>query len=134
MSKNKMRKAVITLFLFASVELFAEEMHLPDGSAYTGGLKDGLFDGEGKLVYFDGSTYEGGFEAGLFAGKGTLTNDYYSYDGDFADGKMNGKGKMEYPDGSFYEGSFVNGLFEGRKKNGLRLCKFLERRFLYRKF
>ena len=44
----------------------------PDGSAYTGQLKDGLMHGKGILTFSDGSTYSGDFKNNLYNGEGIL--------------------------------------------------------------
>ena len=62
-----------------------------DGSKYSGEYKDGLFDGQGTLIYPDGR----------------------KYDGQFHYGQMDGTGKMTYPDGRVEEGIWKDGKFMG---------------------
>ena len=59
--------------------------------AYTGGYKNGLYNGKGRLEFIDGSVYEGQFE----------------------NNKMHGYGKVFFKDGSIYQGNFKNNLRDG---------------------
>ena len=87
----------------------------PDGGRYYGSLRDGKFQGRGRLEWDNGTVYDGAFEDGLFSGRGKLTNaDGRSYSGDFARGQFNGRGRFESPSGEIYEGDFQAGEFTGR--------------------
>ena len=87
----------------------------PDGGRYYGSLRDGRFQGHGRLEWDNGNVYEGAFDNGLFSGRGRLTGaDGRSYSGDFARGQFNGRGRFEAPSGEIYEGEFQNGDFTGR--------------------
>ena len=50
----------------------AAEKKYPDGSVYTGKLKDGKPHGKGKLVWPNGLYFEGSFKNGLYDGPGSL--------------------------------------------------------------
>jgi hypothetical protein len=87
----------------------------PDGARYYGSLRNGKFDGHGKLEWDNGTVYEGGFRDGVFSGRGKLrASDGRSYSGEFARGQFDGRGRFEAPSGEIYEGDFVAGEFTGR--------------------
>ena len=87
----------------------------PDGARYYGTLKNGKFEGHGKLEWDNGTVYEGNFQNGVFSGRGRLrAADGRSYSGDFARGAFDGRGRFEAPSGEIYEGDFVAGEFTGR--------------------
>ncbi|MBS1756895.1 MAG: hypothetical protein JSU03_06415 [Bacteroidetes bacterium] len=88
-----------------------------DGTHYTGTLKDGFFDGTGKIIYNNGLIYDGGWQKGHRVGKGSFmsTKDpSYFFMGEFNNDYPNGQGKLvtkDSPD-TFY-GNFSNGHKEG---------------------
>ena len=87
----------------------------PDGGRYYGSLRDGKFQGHGRLEWDNGNAYEGAFEDGLYSGRGRLKNaDGRSYSGDFARGQFSGRGRFEAASGEIYEGDFQAGEFTGR--------------------
>lgn len=114
-----------------------QKMKLPDSGIYNGEYHDGLFHGNGTLVWRNGSFYKGEFKNGLMHGagifefasgeryEGELTNGmmegagkYVSdrgdvYTGEFAAGNFHGKGRYEQKSGVVYEGDFVKGSFTG---------------------
>jgi len=56
--------------------LFSDELanlSMKNGGFYTGGFKDGMFEGRGRLVYADGSSHEGFFKDGQKHGTGFRT-------------------------------------------------------------
>ena len=55
-------------------------LRIPDKGVYEGPIKNGAFNGKGKMVLLDGETYEG----------------------EWVDGKPNGRGSHVFPDGSSY--------------------------------
>ena len=63
-------------------------MTLPDGTVYTGGFDNDVFEGQGKITYPDGMTYEGGWAAG----------------------KRVGEGRAVFPDGLVFEGDWAEDL------------------------
>ncbi|MDR3078631.1 MAG: hypothetical protein LBU15_01185 [Rickettsiales bacterium] len=116
------------------------EMKLSSSVTYTGGYKNGKFDGEGELmgadnkslkkgtfengklkngeVAFDnsdGSCYGGYIKNGKFNGEGTWLGPYGdSCKGEFKDGTIfGGDVKITNPDGSVYSGKYANGMRHG---------------------
>ena len=101
--------------------IFTADATLPDGSRYYGDLHDGLFHGEGKLMFANDGYYEGEFNRGLFSGQGVLklaSGDLYQ--GEFAAGMQDGQGKFVWTDGSLYEGQFKEGVLHGDGKLNFR--------------
>ncbi len=83
--------------------------------SYSGDMKNGLFDGHGRLVYRMGDTYEGEFRMGKCQGKGVYSfRNGALYAGEFADGKHEGRGTLVYTDGTVYTGDFADGKSSGR--------------------
>jgi len=81
---------------------------------YTGNLLDGMFHGQGKLVWDNGATYEGSWQFGKIHGNGTfLYEGGGKYIGPFKDGKRHGYGTYYYPDGDQYKGNWVDGEQSG---------------------
>ena len=80
-----------------------------NGDKYEGEFVDGLFHGQGTIVYSDGSSYVGEWKDGLFHGQGTgaFANES-SYTGEFKEGKRNGKGTYIYENGSSWIGEWEN--------------------------
>lgn len=132
-----------TLPLLLSVDVQAADAAKPDavlasGAKYYGPLKDGVLEGQGRLVWPNGDQYEGGFHQGLMSGKGVLVRGNHTrydgqmakglpngqgtltttagihYEGHFADGYQDGKGRMQWADGSSYEGDFRQGEPSGQ--------------------
>jgi hypothetical protein len=87
---------------------------LPDGSVYTGGLKDGLFHGHGVRLFPNGDKYEGDYEAGQANGQGVgILHSGDRYEGQFKHGRYNGTGCYIHVNKYRYEGEFKDGDFEG---------------------
>ena len=110
--EQTMFRAVFFVLQLTVVSVGATEatLSLPDGSRYTGPLKDGLMHGSGTLVWRNGDRYEGDFTDGQMHG----TGEYFSsageyYMGEWEHGEQHGPGVVTYGDGSRYEGSFVQG-------------------------
>lgn len=132
--------ALCTLLLISACSeplILNPDAVLPDGSRYSGGIVDGRFSGQGKLVYSGGGYYQGSFVDGVFHGNGVLvfaSGDRWEgnftegqatgeftiissdtetrYVGGLQNGYMHGKGELttqEY----VYKGDFVLGDFEG---------------------
>jgi hypothetical protein len=108
----------------------------PDGSSYTGPLRDGKPHGQGKFLRLNGSYYEGGFEHGVPHGQGKLVSDLgLSFEGRFDKGVARGPGRLSVAPGAqvqAYEGeveymipsgtgvlSTTIGRHEGRFLDGL---------------
>ncbi len=110
------------LVLFAGLLLTACDMstmlppdaRLPDGSTYSGDMKDGYFHGKGVQTFPDGMVYRGEFKEGYWHGLGEITTeDGWQYTGEFEKGRLSGQGIYEDED-SRYEGEFSNGDFHGQ--------------------
>jgi len=88
---------------------------LPDSSVYSGEVKNGLFNGKGKLVWRNGDEYQGNFVDGLMSGEGhKKLASGEEYTGAFKRGLYDGKGKLLDSTGDRYEGNFENGNFQGK--------------------
>ncbi|HET7671610.1 MAG TPA: C13 family peptidase [Burkholderiales bacterium] len=86
----------------------------PDGGRYYGALREGKFNGRGRLEWDNGARYEGGFENGLYHGRGRLTTaDGRAYSGEFEKGQFHGRGRYEAPSGEVWEGDFEKGELTG---------------------
>lgn len=86
----------------------------PNGDVYEGEFAEGMMDGEGTLSMATGDTYQGGFIAGRFTGEGTYTgSDGTEYQGDFVDYDFTGEGQLTTPDGDIYIGGFTAGVLDG---------------------
>ena len=105
---------------------------------YSGGFKDGLYNGVGELIFkdsFEVEWYKGSFFEGIFHGNGKVQyrdGGYYegefsavtcsediSLDGHFSMfGKREGKGKRVWAAGNVFNGEWKNNkMFEGRYCN-----------------
>ena len=86
----------------------------PDGTKYTGTMKDGEITGEGKYTFSNGSTYTGQVLNGLRHGKGVFTSlDGIYYEGEWRNGLKHGKGKIKQ-DGMDLEGEWEEGVLQGK--------------------
>jgi len=95
-------------------------MNLPDGSVYTGGIRNGLFNGKGVLLTPGGDKFEGEYVDGQANGMGVLaTRKGDSYVGQFKHNLYSGTGLFIRVNHDRYEGEFKDGEFEG---NGVRSC------------
>lgn len=105
---------------------------------YEGEMRDGLYEGQGRITYPNKSRYEGEFKAGERDGRGTYVfpsgakliatfvegkpngNGTYvwpngnRYVGEFRNNQRTGRGTLLYADGGRYEGDFVDGQAQGR--------------------
>jgi len=100
-----------------------KKIMMPDSAIYEGEYKNGLFHGEGTMVWRNGSVYQGGFKNGLFHGVATLKHANGNiYEGKFTDGMGEGKAHYTMTNGSIYVGNFSKGEFNGQgryeAKNG----------------
>jgi hypothetical protein len=120
-------KLAALLVVFSAVA-WAQETPIaisPDGGRYYGAMRDGKFNGRGRLEWDNGTRYEGGFENGLYNGRGRLTAaDGRSYSGEFEKGLFHGRGRFDSPAGEIWEGDFEKGEFTGSgtysRPDGLR--------------
>ncbi|WP_319824701.1 hypothetical protein [Thalassovita sp.] len=82
--------------------------------SYDGNLRDGRFDGQGRLSYRDGAFYKGTWVAGVLQGRGEhLDAAGNRYEGAFVDGKAQGQGIYRAAAGWVYEGGFTGGMRDG---------------------
>jgi antitoxin component YwqK of YwqJK toxin-antitoxin module len=88
-----------------------------DIKLYEGGFLDGLYHGDGKIVYKNGNIkYEGDFQYGRKEGYGIsyYENGNIKYDGEWKGGFFEGKGKLFYESGvPQYFGYFLKGERNG---------------------
>lgn len=103
----------------------ARPMILPDGSTYTGALKDGKPNGRGRLSSASAGTYDGMFVLGVREGEGDQSwPSGERYVGAFKADMPHGQGKMQFANGDRYEGGYQNGRFQGKgtlvTKSGFR--------------
>lgn len=72
---------------------------------YEGDFKNGLYDGNGTLLFPNGRSYTGSFKNHQFHGEGTLTNDDgVKYKGEWQNGEL-ALGLVTYHNGSYYTGT-----------------------------
>lgn len=84
-------------------------------NTYEGSLKDGLFNGKGKMEYEDKTKYEGDFENNKKQGVGKFTfSDGTIFEGNFDKDEIGNKGKFTWRNGKTYEGELNNGIFNGK--------------------
>jgi hypothetical protein len=77
---------------------------------YYGGFKQGLFSGNGKVVWSNNQTYIGDFQLGKFHGKGTYSwPDGRKFIGEYRFGLKHGNGKIFFDWNKSYEGKWKNG-------------------------
>lgn len=112
----RMPLPLLAIFLLTACDvpkLMAPDARLPDGSIYSGDIREGLFHGEGVQQFASGLTYSGQFREGYWHGEGELESPAgWRYAGDFQEGLMAGQGVFE--DANIrYEGAFQNDDFNG---------------------
>ena len=89
-------------------------LNFPDGTKYTGTMKNGEISGEGTYTFANGSTYTGQVLNGLRHGKGTFTSlDGIFYEGEWRNGLKHGKGKIKQ-EGMELEGEWEEGDLKGK--------------------
>ena len=82
---------------------------------FEGNWKDGIYNGQGTLIFKSQEQYIGEWKDGKRQGKGmNLWPDRMRYEGEFKENKMNGKGFFLWPDGMRYEGDWVDDNRQGR--------------------
>lgn len=81
-----------------------------NGNVYTGFVSNGIYEGQGKMLYSNGETYEGDWKLGKRNGKGVLRykNGNIRYDGEWKEDKRHGYGISYGILGNRYEGYFSN--------------------------
>ncbi|GHU41901.1 hypothetical protein FACS1894111_04910 [Clostridia bacterium] len=76
-------------FKASDVVSVQEQEYATGNFSFTGNLRAGLFDGDGKLNYQNGDRYEGGFKEGRFQGQGTFFGrEDWRFEGEFETGKL----------------------------------------------
>ncbi len=116
-TKNLISGDIFEGFFNKKGRLEGEGYFISNRTKFSGNFKDGLLDGNGKILYQDGSFYEGNFLNGLESGTGTLKfPSGENYEGDWRDGLYDGKGKYTYGTGQIYEGDFKNHEPSGKGK------------------
>ena len=89
-------------------------LNFPDGTKYTGTMKNGEITGEGTYTFSNGSIYTGEVLNGFRHGKGTFkTLDGIYYEGEWKNGLKDGKGKIKQ-EGMELEGHWEEGVLKGK--------------------
>jgi len=87
---------------------------LPDGSQYTGGMKDNLPEGQGNFTYTNGKKFIGEFKNGKLEGQGVMTSpNGKTFAGEFKNGDLVGKATITYSDGTKISSPIKNGVPDG---------------------
>ncbi len=90
-----------------------------DGSQYTGNLKNGLFDGYGKLKFATGDIYQGTFVNGNYEGLGKfIYADGKVHFGYYSANQKHGKGLEYTTDGKVWAGEWTYDKFTTGSKYG----------------
>jgi hypothetical protein len=112
--------------LIEKKEIFWGPQENPNWSHYKGGVKNGLLEGSGVLIYRDGSVYTGSFCGNAREGVNGVMNFskgfHLRYSGSWVGDKFGGVGELEYSNGDFYSGNFFNGERSGKGKMGYKDC------------
>ena len=86
-----------------------QRIDFKNGGYYEGEVRDGVYNGKGKIVFSNGDVKEGTFVDGQLTGQGSYTwTSGDRYVGEFKDGKFTGFGEYFYKNGSRYRGSWNN--------------------------
>lgn len=86
-----------------------------DGDKYVGEWRDGLFHGQGTYTWADGRQYSGGWKNDERHGQGIETYaDGGKYIGEWRDNERNGQGTYTWANGDEYIGEFKDGVFHGQ--------------------
>jgi serine/threonine protein kinase len=93
-------------------------MNFVNGNSYEGQFCNGRRHGEGVFVYTNGRRYKGEFQDGKRHGKGTYTSSpksrtSFSYTGEFAHDKFDGRGFAHYRNNESYIGTFAKDQRDG---------------------
>ena len=89
-------------------------LNFPDGTKYSGTMKNGEITGEGTYTFSNGSTYTGEVLNGLRHGKGIFQSlDGIFYEGEWKNGLKHGKGKVKQ-EGMELEGEWEEGVLKGK--------------------
>ena len=85
----------------------------PDGTKYTGTMKNGEITGEGEYTFSNGATYTGQVLNGLRQGKGIYKSEGILFEGEWKNGLKHGKGKIKQ-EGMELEGEWDEGVLKGK--------------------
>lgn len=102
-------------------EMYFSNSDADKRKSYNGEWVNGLFEGEGTLVYNNGQAYVGSWSSGMRNGKGT---EYYAngdiiYQGEWSNDQRHGKGKVFFDQNDIketcvsYDGEWINGIRQG---------------------
>jgi len=90
------------------------EYIIPGEGSYHAVFRDGVMDeSDVTILYEDGQVYSGSLKDGIYDGNGRLETKGYRYAGGFAGGLREGWGRMEWPNGDWYEGEFTADVRSG---------------------
>lgn len=94
-----------------------ETITMDNGNVYTGEVKDGLPNGQGKYIFANGDVYEGWLKDDERNGQGKyIFANGAVYEGEWKDGEANGQGTMKYASGAVYEGEWKDDKHNGQGK------------------
>ena len=137
-------------------QTFEDTITYPDGTIYSGQIRNGLRNGqgiyknqldviiyqgywkddmphgEGKLLIDANLLYIGEFVDGIKSGKGKITSSDEQkifYSGKFLNGEKHEFGEEKYPDNSFYVGQYFQGKRQGKGKYILENQSYYEGEF-----
>ncbi len=81
-----------------------------NGNVYTGFVTNGVYEGQGKMIYANGRTYEGNWKFGKRNGYGILRykSGNIEYEGEWKEDKRHGQGTSYGIIGNKYVGNFAN--------------------------
>ena len=85
----------------------------PDGTKYSGTMKNGEITGEGEYTFSNGATYTGQVLNGLRHGKGIYKSEGILFEGEWKNGLKHGKGKIKQ-EGMELEGEWDEGVLKGK--------------------
>ncbi|MER8430997.1 MORN repeat-containing protein [Mesorhizobium caraganae] len=89
-------------------------------SSYSGEIRNGRPDGQGRLELRSGEILDGHWVAGQLDGHGIhIDADGNRYEGQFTTGVPNGSGRLETKTGEIFAGSFADGLKNGKGRTRL---------------
>ena len=79
----------------------------PNGSTYTGQVLNGLRNGYGTFTSQNGIQYEGEWRKGLKHGKGKIIQGNMCLEGTWKNGVIDGPGRIKWKSGNIYEGELA---------------------------
>ena len=88
-------------------------LSFPDGTKYSGTMKNGEITGEGTYTFSNGATYTGEVLNGLRHGQGTYKSQGIFFEGQWKNGLKHGKGKIKQ-EGMELEGEWDEGILKGK--------------------